>query len=102
MDYLKEREMHPDAVLHRPLVTEKNTGLQAQGKYAFVVAEKATKAQIKQAVEKAFSVKVTAVNIVRVRGKMRHIGRRPVLTQSWKKAVVSLRPGDSIQFFEGV
>jgi len=94
--------VHPYEVLRRPVITEKNTGLQALGKYAFEVAEKANKQQIREAVENAFTVKVTAVNVIRVRGKTRRIGRRPVLTQSWKKAIVTLQAGDSIQFFEGV
>ena len=94
--------MHLYQVLRRPLITEKNTVLQAQGKYAFEVAEEANKQQIRQAVEKAFGVKVTAVNVVMVPGKTRRVGRRQVLTRSWKKAIVTLRPGDSIQFFEGV
>ena len=94
--------MHPSEVLRQPVITEKNTQLQAQGKYAFEVAEKANKPQIKQAVEKAFNVKVTAVNVIKVRGKMRVVGRRRVLTQSWKKAIVTLQPGDKIELFEGV
>ncbi len=94
--------MHSYEVLRRPVITEKNTGLQALGKYAFEVAGKANKPQIKQAVEKAFGVKVTAVNVVNVRGKTRRVGRQQVLTQSWKKAIITLQPGDSIQFFEGV
>ena len=94
--------MHLYEVLRRPLITEKNAALQAQGKYAFEVAKEANKPQIKQAVEKAFTVKVTAVNVITVPGKMRRVGRRQVLTQSWKKAVVSLKPGDKIEFFEGV
>jgi large subunit ribosomal protein L23 len=89
-------------VLRRPVITEKNTALQALGKYAFEVAGKANKQQVKQAVEKAFGVKVTAVNMIIVRGKTRRVGRQQVLTQSWKKAIVTLQPGDSIQFFEGV
>jgi large subunit ribosomal protein L23 len=89
-------------VLRRPLITEKNTALQSLGKYAFEVAEKANKQQIRQAVEKAFGVKVTAVNVITVPGKTRLVGRRQVLTQSWKKAIVTLQAGDSIQFFEGV
>jgi len=88
--------------LRRPLVTEKNTELQAQGKYAFEVAREANKHQIKQAVERAFKVEVTAVNVMTVPGKTRRIGRRQVLTQSWKKAIVTLKPGDSIGLFEGV
>ena len=94
--------MHLYEVLRRPLVTEKNTVLQAQGKYAFEVAGEANKPQIKQAVEKAFKVKVTAVNVMTVPGKERRIGRRQVLTRSWKKAIVTLKPGDRIEIFEGV
>jgi large subunit ribosomal protein L23 len=94
--------MHPYEVLRRPVITEKSTELQAQGKYAFEVARGANKPQIKQAVEKAFKVRVTAVNVVTVRGKLRRVGRRQVLTQPWKKAIVTLQPGDKIELFEGV
>jgi len=94
--------MHLYEVLRRPVITEKGTELQAQGKYAFEVARDANKPQIKQAVEEAFKVKVTAVNVVTVRGKVRRVGRRQVLTQSWKKAIVTLQPGDKIELFEGV
>ena len=94
--------MHPYEVLRCPVITEKNTQLQALGKYAFEVAREANKSQIKQAVEKAFNVKVISVNIMTVQGKARRLGRREVLTRPWKKAVVTLQPGDSIQFFEGV
>ncbi len=94
--------MHLYEVLRRPLITEKNTLLQAQGKYAFEIASEANKPQVKQAVEKAFKVDVLAVNVMTVSGKTRRIGRRQVLTQSWKKAIVTLKPGDKIEFFEGV
>ena len=94
--------MHLYEVLRRPLITEKNAMLQAQGKYAFEIAREANKPQIKQAVEKAFKVKVLAVNVMTVSGKTRRIGRRQVLTQSWKKAIVTLKPGDKIELFEGV
>ena len=89
-------------VIRRPLVTEKNTTLQAQGKYAFEVAREANKNQVKQAVEKAFKVSVTAVNIITVRGRERRVGRRIVTGSGWKKAVVTLKTGDKIQIFEGV
>lgn len=88
-------------VLRRPLITEKSTALQAQGKYAFEVAREATKPQIKQAVEKAFKVGVTAVNVVTVPGKTRRLGRRLLPARPWKKAIVTLKPGDKIEFFEG-
>lgn len=96
--------MHLYEILRRPVITEKNTGMQALGKYAFEVAEEANKPQIKQAVEMAFGVKVASVNVILMRGKMRRIGRgrRMVQTPSWKKAIVTLQPGDTIQFFEGV
>jgi len=94
--------MHLYEILRRPLVTEKNTILQAQNKYVFEVAKEATKPQIKQAVEKAFKVRVTEVNVTNVSGKMRRVGRRIVHTPPWKKAIVTLRPGDKIEFFEGV
>ncbi len=94
--------MHLYEVLRRPLITEKSTRLQALGKYAFEVAGSANKRQIKQSVEKAFNVKVTAVNIMTVPGKKRRMGKREVLTPSWKKALVTLQTGDKIGFFEGV
>jgi large subunit ribosomal protein L23 len=76
--------------------------LQERGGYAFEVASKATKPQIKAAVEKAFKVKVLRVNVMTVPGKMKRVGRRQVMTPSWRKAVVTLSPGDKIEFFEGV
>lgn len=94
--------MHLYEVLRKPLITEKNTKLQAQGKYFFRVAKEANKLQIKQAVEKAFGVTVTAINVMTVPGKKRRMGKNEVLSPSWKKAVVTLKPGDKIELFEGV
>jgi large subunit ribosomal protein L23 len=94
--------MHLYEVLHRPVITEKSTELQAQSKYAFEIAEGANKPMVKQAVETAFKVKVTGVNMVTVPGKTRRVGRRLVQTRPWKKAIVTLQPGDKIEFFEGV
>ena len=94
--------MHLYEVLRRPLITEKNAMLQAQGKYVFEIAREANKQQIREAVEKAFKVNVLAVNVMTVPGKTRRVGRRQVLTQSWKKAIVTLKPGDKIELFEGV
>jgi len=89
-------------VLRRPLVTEKNATLQAQGKYAFEVDRRANKAEIKNAVETGFKVTVTGVNVINMPGKSRRIGRGIVTTPNWKKAVVTLKPGDKIEFFENV
>jgi large subunit ribosomal protein L23 len=72
------------------------------GKYAFEVAGGANKVQIRQAVEKAFKVEVTAVNVMTVPGKERRVGRRLILTAPWKKAIVTLKPGDKIELFESV
>ena len=94
--------MHLYEVLREPSITEKGTILQADGKYVFKVADKATKPQIKQAVEAAFKVKVLAVNILRVTGRQRRMGNRVVTESSWKKAIVTLQPGDKIELFEGV
>ena len=94
--------MHLYEVLHRPLITEKGTTLQAQGKYAFEIAGGANKHQIKQAVEKAFKVKVTAINVMTVPGKKKRMGKGIILTHPWKKAIVTLKPGDKIELFEGV
>jgi large subunit ribosomal protein L23 len=94
--------MHLYKVLKRPLITEKNSVLQAQGKYAFKVAQEANKEQIKQAVEKAFKVTVTGVNVMTVAGKRRRMRGREVTSPSWKKALVTLKPGDKIELIEGV
>ena len=94
--------MHIYEVLRRPLITEKTAMLQEQNGYAFEIAKKATKHQVKTAVEIAFKVKVVKVNVMTVPGKLKRVGRRMVMTPSWKKAVVILRPGDKIEFFEGV
>ena len=94
--------MHLYDVIRRPLVTEKNTAQQTQGKYGFEVMAEANKIEIKQAVEKAFKVTVTSVNVMKVRGREKRIGRKKVVASNWKKAVVTLKPGDKITIFEGV
>lgn len=89
-------------VLRRPVITEKNTLLSAQNKYVFEVYRDANKPQIKEAVEKAFKVKVKSVNVICVPGKMRRAGRQRGMTSPWKKAVVTLEAGHKIEVFEGV
>jgi large subunit ribosomal protein L23 len=89
----------------RPVVSEKSTVLGNEGKYVFEVAPSANKIQIKRAVEEAFAnrkVNVTAVNILHVTGKVRRRGRSVGTTRSWKKAIVTLRPGQRLDLFEGV
>ncbi|MBN4059424.1 50S ribosomal protein L23 [Dehalococcoides mccartyi] len=88
-------------VLRRPIVTEKSTILGETGRYVFEVDKGATKHDIARAVEWAFDVKVIKVNTLRVPGKVKRYGRRPSKQPDWKKAIVSLAAGDSIQLFEG-
>ena len=94
--------MHLYEVLRRPLITEKATLLQEGDKYAFEVAREATKPQIKEAVERAFEVRVAKVNVMTIPGKTKRFGRRQVTSSSWKKAIVSLQSGYKITFFEGI
>jgi len=94
--------MHLYEVLRRPLVTEKATLLHEGDKYTFEVAKRVSKLQIKQAVERAFKVKVAKVNVMTMPGKTRRMGRREITSPSWKKAVVTLEPGHKITLFEGV
>ena len=94
--------MHPYQVLRRPVITEKSTLLSEQGRYVFEVAKGATKHDIKRAVEDAFDVSVLRVRTMGVRGKRKRFGPRITALRSWKKAIVTLAPGDSITLFEGV
>jgi len=96
------KAVHPYQVIIRPLITEKATLLASEHKYAFHVDPRANKIQIKEAVEIAFSVHVTAVNTMNVHGKRRRMGRGISRAPDWKKAIVTLREGDSIQIFEGI
>ncbi len=94
---------HIYEVIRRPVTSERNTDLMEQGRYTFEVAPDANKLQIKEAVEKAFEVQVLAVNTLNVhrkrrREKTRIRGYRP----GWKKAIVTLAPGQRIEIFEGV
>lgn len=91
------------SVILRPLVTEKSTDrLEKDGAYSFVVAKNANKVQIAQAVESLFNVSVRAVRTMQYRGKERRMGRYVGRRPAWKKAVVTLREGDTIEIFEGV
>jgi large subunit ribosomal protein L23 len=90
-------------VIIRPLVTEKShQQLDRLGAYTFVVAKDANKIEIAQAVEKTFNVKVKDVRTMNYAGKTKRMGRWVGRKPSWKKAVVVLAEGDSIEIFEGV
>jgi len=93
---------HKYAILKRPLITEKSTLMQEDGRYVFEVAKTATKLEVKEAVQEVFGVTVIKVNTMNVKGKMKRFGPKFSQKRSWKKAVVSVAPGDSITLFEGV
>lgn len=89
-------------ILIRPLITEKTTALMQEGKYVFVVAKTANKIEISAAVQEVFKVKVAAVNTMNVLGKTKRMGRSEGKRPDYKKAIVKLAPGETIEFFEGV
>jgi large subunit ribosomal protein L23 len=91
-------------VIVRPLITERSTRLKEQGKYSFEVHPNATKQEIRQAVETVFKkekVEVVKVNTINVPGKIRRVGRNVSNAYRWKKAIVTVKPGQKIEFFEG-
>lgn len=90
-------------IIVRPLVTEKSTQLlERDGAYSFVVAVGANKIEIAKAIETLFDVRVRDVRTMQYSGKERRMGRFVGRRPGWKKAVVTLREGDSIEIFEGV
>jgi large subunit ribosomal protein L23 len=95
---------HVTEILRRPVLTERNTDLMQQGRYSFAVAPNANKIQIKEAVEKRFGVTVLAVNTLNVHRKaVRQRTRFRGYTPGWKKAIVTLAPGQRIdELFEGM
>lgn len=85
------------------MITEKATRLGGDNKYMFEVRRAANKTQIKEAVEKGFDVKVLDVNVMNMKGKPRRVrGNRIKHGPDWKKAIVTLAPGDKIELFEGI
>jgi large subunit ribosomal protein L23 len=93
--------LHPGQVLLRPVVSEKSYEQITQNRYTFKVHQDAHKTQIRQAVEQLFDVTVVAVNVVKVQPKPKRRGLTKGERQGWKKAIVQLKPGDSIEIFEG-
>ncbi len=93
--------LHPNEVLIAPVVSEKSYSLLADRKYSFRVHKDAHKTQVRQAVEELFEVKVVAVNIASVKAKPKRRGAFKGTRPGWKKAIVQLREGDTIEIFEG-
>lgn len=87
-------------IIIRPLITEKSTTLMAEGKYVFEVAKAANKIEIAKAISQIFNVKVASVNTVNVEGKIKRMGRSIGKRSDYKKAIVKLAAGETIEFFE--
>ncbi len=94
--------MTPEQIIKRPIIlTEKaRIASEDQNQVLFEVARSANKIEIRNAVQSLFKVTVTDVNTLVVRGRMRRMGRGSSKTQNWKKAIVTLKEGDKIQFFQ--
>ncbi len=91
------------SIIKKPLVTEKSTiARDEENKYFFEVDRRATKIDIRSAVEKIFKVRVVDINTVNVAGKKKRVGKIVGRKRSWKKAVITLAPGSSIEVYEGV
>jgi len=90
--------LHLYDVLLEPLITEKSTGEKGQGRYSFRIHSDANKKSVKEAVEKIFNVHVTKINTQVVPGKWKRVRFRPGLTAEWKKATVTLKEGEKIEF----
>lgn len=86
-------------IIIRPIISEKSYSMIEHNRYTFEVAKEASKIEIAQAVEEIFDVKVTKVNTMRVSGKPRRVRFAKGYTKAWKKAIVTLAEGDSIEMF---
>jgi len=93
--------LHPNEVLLAPVVSEKSYGQIVQHKYTFKVHQDAHKTQVRHAVEELFDVKVVDVNILKVQPKPKRRGLYKGTKPGWKKAIVKLREGDTIEIFGG-
>jgi len=93
----------PYSIIKLPVITEKSTTLKSEAnKVVFQVDIRAKKPEIKQAIEKLFGVTVLKVNTIKMKGKVKGFRGRQGKRPDWKKAIVTLKEGDKIEFFEGV
>ena len=93
--------LHPNEVLLAPVVSEKSYSLQEDRKYTFKVHKDAHRTQVRQAVEELFGVHVENVNILKVQAKPKRRGLSKGMRPGWKKAIVQVRQGETIEIFEG-
>lgn len=84
-------------IIYSPVITEKSTALKERNVYVFKVAKNANKIQIKDAIESTFKVKVLSVNTLNTKPKKKRVGRYSGFTKSYKKAIVKLADGSSIE-----
>ena len=90
-------------IIHRPVITEKtNIQKEESNQVSFEVDRRANRVEIKRAIEKIFNVHVAAVKTMQIKGKVKRRGRIEGRRKNWKKAIVTLMPGERIDFFEGV
>lgn len=92
--------MNPNDIILKPVISEKTTDLTGIHKYVFRVAVNANKLVVSHAIKELFGVKPEKVNIMMVRGKNRRLRYKSGKRSAWKKAIVTLRPGDKIELFE--
>jgi len=92
----------PRDIIIRPIITEKSAMLREFGQYVFEVAPDSNKLEIKKAVEELFKVHVEKVRVINVKPKPKRVRLAPGYTRRWKKAIVTLKEGEHIPFFEGV
>ena len=90
----------PRDIIVRPVISEKSYQLIEHNRYTFEVAKSASKPQIADAVSEIFGVTVTSVNTMNVKGKPRRVRVAKGKTRDWKKAIVALKEGDAIEFFQ--
>jgi large subunit ribosomal protein L23 len=93
--------LEPEQIIIAPVVTEKTNLMREKHKYVFKVDARANKPQIMRAVEKLFNVHPLGCNVIRVSRKPKRVRYRIGYTAAWKKAIVTLPPGEAIQVFEG-
>ncbi|GAB4529507.1 MAG: 50S ribosomal protein L23 [Anaerolineae bacterium] len=96
-------EMSPYQVIKRPIITEKSNTVTAYNQYTFEVDRRANKTQVREAVEHIFDVDVVSVRVINMAPKYGRWGRKRVKrSPAWKKAIVTVAPGQRIEIFEGV
>ncbi len=95
--------MNYHAIIKRPIVSEKSTmQREVSNQFSFEVDRKANRVEIKKAVQNLFSVQVDGVRTLQIKGKYKQRGRIIGKRRDWKKAIVTLKPGERIEFFEGI